>query len=60
MILYILSLMAGFALGRWTNRRKVICPAGREDALRVGVDGFLTKPLQMAEFTATVKAALAG
>ena len=29
--LYFIGFLAGFALGRWTNRRKVICPAGRED-----------------------------
>ena len=34
-------------------------PAAREEALRAGVDGFLRKPIQMAEFTATIKGALA-
>jgi CheY-like chemotaxis protein len=34
-------------------------PASREEALRAGVDGFLRKPVQMQEFTATVRGALA-
>ncbi len=35
-------------------------PAAREEALAAGVDGFLRKPIQMAEFTAAVRAALGG
>jgi CheY-like chemotaxis protein len=35
-------------------------PAAREEALAAGVDGFLRKPIQMAEFSAAVKSALGG
>lgn len=33
-------------------------PSAREEALAAGVDGFLRKPIQMAEFSAAVRAAL--
>jgi two-component system, sensor histidine kinase and response regulator len=35
-------------------------PETREAALRAGVDGFLRKPIQMAEFSAAIQAVLAG
>ena len=34
-------------------------PAVREEALRAGVDGFLRKPIQMQEFSATINGVLA-
>jgi CheY-like chemotaxis protein len=34
-------------------------PASRDEALRAGVDGFLKKPVQMQDFTACIRGALA-